>query len=48
MTPTQVLAAENANLAAQLDLANESLFYAIARIRVLESQLGIEPQAITP
>lgn len=48
MTPTERLAAENASLAAQLELANESLFYAIARVRTLEAQLGIDPQPVTP
>jgi hypothetical protein len=48
MTPTERLAAENANLAARLELANESLFYAMARVRALEAQLGIEPQSLTP
>lgn len=44
MTPTERLAAENAALRAELDLANEALFYAMARVRALEAENNLEPQ----
>lgn len=43
MTPTERLAAENADLAARLQLSDEALFFALARVRALEAQLGLPP-----
>lgn len=47
MTPTEILAIEIADLKAQLQIKDETIFYAVARVRELESTLHLSPTAIT-